>query len=60
MFVEEKCPNCGSTDYEIQDDTENFQDDYCSREWYCECCNCKSEFVITYIYELKSIEVSAS
>ncbi len=60
MFSEEKCPNCGNGDYEVQDYDENYQDDYFSRSWYCKCGNCKSDFTITYLYELKKIEVSES
>jgi len=60
MFREEKCPSCGSGDYEVQDCEENFQDNEYSCEWYCKCDNCKSDFVITYLYELKHIEVSGS
>jgi membrane protease subunit (stomatin/prohibitin family) len=29
-------------------------------EWVCTCGNCKSQFTITYIYELKRVEVSES
>ena len=60
MFDEEKCPRCGKSNYSTLDYEENYQDDYFTRDWYCRCDNCKSNFVITYLYELKSIKVSAS
>jgi hypothetical protein len=60
MFSEERCPHCACGDYEVDDYTEDYQDDYYSREWVCTCGNCKSQFTITYVYELKRVEVSGS
>lgn len=61
MYNEEKCPNCDSGDYEIMNCEDDYPDDnhYC-REWYCECGNCHSEFIITETYKLESVEVSAN
>ena len=58
MFDEERCPNCDSGDYEVQDYEENYWDEGFTREWACKCSNCKSNFIITYYYELKKVEVS--
>ena len=58
MFSEEKCPYCASGDYEVQNYEEDYQDDYFTRDWYCKCSSCKSDFTITYYYELKKVEVS--
>lgn len=60
MFSEERCPHCACGDYEVDDYTEDYQDDYYSREWVCTCGNCKTQFTITYVYELKRVEVSDS
>ena len=60
MFSEERCPHCERDNYEVDDYTEDYQDDYYSREWECTCTNCKAHFTITYIYELKRVEVSES
>lgn len=58
MFSEEKCPYCDSGDYDVQNYTEDFWDDGITREWDCQCSNCKSNFTITYYYELIKVEVS--
>ena len=60
MFSEEKCPNCGCADYETKDFTEDFWDNGITREWACQCTNCKSNFIIIYYYEMVRTEVSAS
>lgn len=60
MFSKERCPHCACDDYEVDDYTEDYQDDYYSREWVCTCGNCKTQFTITYVYELKRVEVSGS
>ena len=58
MFSEEKCPNCGSGGYEVQDYEEDYVGEDFTRGWACKCSNCKSNFIITYYYGLKKIEVS--
>ena len=58
MFSEEKCPHCASGDYEVQNYEENYWDEAFTREWHCQCSNCKSNFTITYYYELEKVEVS--
>ena len=58
MFDEEKCPHCGESNYSTQGYEENYQDNYFTRDWYCKCDNCKSDFVITYLYELKKVSAS--
>lgn len=58
MFNDEKCPYCNSGDYEVQDYMEDYWDDNFTREWQCKCSDCKSDFTITYYYELKKAEVS--
>lgn len=58
MFNEEKCPYCDSGDYEVQNYEEHWEDKSLTLEWDCQCSNCKSNFTISYYYELKKVEVS--
>lgn len=53
MFEDEKCPYCGSKDYETDDSDTDFMDDFGQRSWYCKCLRCKGSFVITYTYKLQ-------
>lgn len=57
MFNEEKCPTCGSGDYEILDFFEDATDSGYMREWNCECTKCHDDFNITYYYTLTKVQV---
>ncbi len=63
MLSKEKCPRCGSGDYELFD-YGNFFDNFEVREWWtCVCCDCECQYDITKIYKLSNMivkEVSAS
>ena len=50
MFEYEKCPYCGSYDYEINDFDTDSVDDLVQRWWYCDCKRCKGSFIITHTY----------
>lgn len=54
MIMEEKCPYCGSKDYDVLDET--YDDFYCYSEQRCRCKN-GHEFDIIYKREVISIEV---
>ena len=52
MFEDEKCPYCGSKDYNIYDTDTDYSDDFGYRAFYCDCTRCKGSFIITYTYKL--------
>lgn len=52
MFKDEKCPYCGSYDYEINDFDTDSVDDLVQRWWYCDCKRCKGGFIMTHTYQL--------
>ena len=60
MFDEEKCPYCDSGDYDVRDYAEEGWGEGFTRSWDCQCSNCKCDFIITYYYELATVEVSVS
>ena len=59
MFEEEKCPICGSTEYDTEDYCEEFDYTAARQWWECKCAKCEQIFTIERTYNLKSVEVSA-
>lgn len=62
MFSEEKCPDCGSEEYDIDRYWDDFDEDGGVRWWQCTCSKCHKHFDITYEYDCTriTVEVSAS
>lgn len=57
MIYEEKCPICGSADYEIEDYQECFDDVGCSQWWICRCPNGHS-FCMEKVYKLTNVVIA--
>ncbi len=61
---DEKCPNCLSGEYDVDNYWDDFDEDGGIRVWECICSSCHKKFDITYEYKcIKTtveIEVSAS
>lgn len=57
MFSEEKCPECGSEEYGINDYWDDFDEDGGVRVWECTCPNCNRKFQITYAYKCTAVTV---
>ena len=57
MFSEEKCPNCGFEDYDINEYWDDFDEDGGIRVWKCTCPKCHKNFEITYEYKCTGITV---
>ncbi len=62
LFSEEKCPNCGSSDYEVDIFWDDFDEDGGRRVWECVCSSCYTRFNIMYEYKCigTTVEVSES
>lgn len=60
MFSEDKCPNCGLEDYEINDYWDDFDEEGGIRVWKCTCSKCHQKFDITYAYKCTEITVEVS
>lgn len=52
MIEDERCPYCGSDNFDTDDYNENFDVDEVSYYWRCECRECKKVFHITKWYKL--------
>jgi len=59
---DEKCPNCSSDDYEVDNFWDDFDEDDGVRGWECICSSCHKRFKIVYIYKCTKtiVEVSDS
>ena len=57
MFNEEKCPDCGSEDYDISEYWDDFDEDGGIRVWKCVCPKCHKNFIITYEYKCTEVTV---
>lgn len=60
MFSEEKCPNCGSEDYIIDNYWDDFDAEGGARVWECTCPKCHTKFGITYAYDCTKVTVEVS
>lgn len=61
-MLDEKCPNCNSDDYEVENYWDDFDEDGGARTWDCICSSCHKRFTIMYEYKCieKIVEVSES
>ena len=52
MLVDERCPYCGSVNYNSDDYDEYYDIDEVSYHWRCDCNECKKVFHVTKWYKL--------
>ena len=57
MDYEEKCPVCGSEDYEVEYYEECFDTYGCSQWWHC-CCPNNHRFEIEKVYNLVNVNIT--
>ena len=55
MSYREECPNCGSSDYTVNDYGEEFDINYAEQWWDCTCNLCHQNFTERRCYKLVNV-----
>lgn len=57
MLYDERCPECASEDFEIEDYGDAFDEDGGEQWWNCKCSKCGCKFSIDKIYVLSNVVI---